>query len=91
MSNVIGRREFAKRAYEVEKKAILQRMDEHSERLAETTMRTKCCELLEYDNPYDGCHVCFLMKGHTGQHHDLDTGHRWGETSAEEPDHEAGA
>lgn len=87
MTNVIGRREFAKRAYEVEKKAILERMDKESERHAEETLRTKCCELLEFDNPYEGCHVCFRKNGHAGEHHDPHTGHHW----AKESDHGVGA
>lgn len=80
MSNVIGRREFAKRADEVEKAAIWERMCEAAEREAEKTMETQCCELLEWDNPYEGCHVCFRKKGHRGNHYDPYTGHRWNET-----------
>lgn len=80
MNNVIGRREFAKRAAEVEKEAIRERIDKAHERHAEETLRTKCCELLECDNPYEGCHVCFRAKGHRGDHHDPYTGHYWNET-----------
>ena len=55
-------------------------MKDHFEREAEKIMRTKCCELLEWDNPYEGCHVCFRKKGHAGDHHDPYTGHYWNET-----------
>lgn len=47
------------------------------EREAENTQRTRCTELKPYDNPYEGCHVCFLEKGHAGKHYDPYSKHYW--------------
>ena len=44
-------------------------MEEH-QRDTEKRMRNLCAELLEWDNPYEGCHVCFRKKGHAGDHYD---------------------
>lgn len=77
MSNVIRRRKSAKPANDLD--SWSQMMEEH-QRDTEKRMRNLCAELLEWDNPYEGCHVCFRKKGHAGDHYDPYTGHCWNET-----------
>lgn len=77
MNNVIGRREFAKPVNDLNAWA---RMMEDCQREVDKAAPKKCGELLQWDNPYEGCHVCFRAKGHRGDHHDPYTGQYWNET-----------
>lgn len=83
MSNLIGQREFAKPVNDLNAWA---RMMEDCQREVDKAAPKKCGELLHWDNPYEGCDVCFRKKNHAGNHYDPYTGCRWNETEVNQID-----
>lgn len=52
----------------------------------EKSANDACGELLHWDNPYEGCYVCFRAKGHRGKHYDRYCDHYWSETEVNQID-----